>query len=123
MPSFQGVPRAGGDEPMPKLRVNDRSPSNVFPARAGMNRIGDETASLAYRGLEVFPARAGMNRSTRSNRETQADNVFPARAGMNRQPSAPSASALVSVPRAGGDEPVLTWVYTLRYRCSPRGRG
>nr|CCA82579.1 conserved hypothetical protein [blood disease bacterium R229] len=48
--------------------------------------------------------------------------VFPAWAGMNRTIKN-LAQSTSSVPRVGGDEPVMPSVTLLIWRCSPRGRG
>ena len=124
--SSEGVPRAGGDEPVGWLMV--ATIVIVFPARAGMNRHRGLTADPEF----VFPARAGMNRQIHWVVEAESDaafGVFPARAGMNRPSSRADCATRVfparagmnrlavrlqacrqGVPRAGGDEPVLTMV-------------
>ena len=99
----------------------------VFPARAGMNRGhhatpfrasvncvpragGDEPITHPYYTIdptrEVFPARAGMNRTGSMSHVEKVAAVFPARAGMNRRDTERCDSSCISVPRAGGDEPV-----------------
>ena len=99
---------------MDAVYVND---ANVFPARAGMNRIE----------FWPFPTRISVPRESGDEPDARydvltRDGVFPARAGMNRF-AIRSACCWFCVPRESGDEPSLQTMRPRVTQCSPRERG
>ena len=116
-------------------RVGDDG-RRVFPARAGMDRIGSfasagpmcvprprgdgPATNGASAPAPVFPARAGMDRSS-SSPSQDARPVFPARAGMDRRRIAPGSRKPCSPPARGWTGKRLR--SRLSATCSPPARG
>ena len=130
------VPRTRGDGPPRNSRPPGRCP--VFPAHAGMDRIGcvhgqtrpcvprtrgdgPESDGMVKQFIDVFPAHAGMDRSPvrppvwppRVPR-TRGDGPVPRHLTMDKR---------IRVPRTRGDGPTHGQQPPFFQRCSPHTRG
>ena len=89
----------------------------MFPAWAGMNRLGGQ---FIMSGMSV--PRVGGDEPEEADAVKPSAFVFPAWAGMNRS-GGKRAQRHPSVPRVGGDEPLQLPGRIAKIKCSPRGRG
>ena len=109
----------------------------VFPAYAGMDRLGDGWLAVPGRvprlrgdgpfGMNGMLTRIECSPPTRGWTDAPASPhvhafVFPAYAGMDRRSGQPARTRL-RVPRLRGDGPVISSPDPERHGCSPPTRG
>ena len=105
--STSDVPRERGDEPA-TIRVDHSGCGAMFPASAGMNRLGTGDIKgpvVTYvpreRGDEPFPASAGMNRMIAWHGHVPRERGDEPTTGFDSVSDS-------NVPRERGDEPVVS---------------